>query len=70
MNLDIGFNMFRLRQLTGIPFTKLIEISAFLAYEHLKDNPELTRDIVQKYAIRKPEKQIEIDRKRGYQSVI
>ncbi len=41
MNIEIGFQMFRLRQLTGIPFTRLAEVAAEIAFNTLMNNPDL-----------------------------
>lgn len=70
MNIRIGFYMFRLRQLTGIPFTRLAEIAADVAYNALKDNSDLKMQLVENHSIRDPDRQIEIDIKKGYDKVI
>ena len=65
-----GFKSFRLRQLTGIPLTRICEVASDIAYEILIDNPELKQEVISKYSIRSPERQLEIDLKRGYEKVV
>jgi hypothetical protein len=57
---------YRLRQLTGIPLTRICEVASEIAYETLIENPELLRETRRKYAVRTPERQLEIDLSRGY----
>ena len=35
------YNSFRLRQLTGIPLTRICEVASEIAYDTLLENPEL-----------------------------
>ncbi|MGD0282352.1 MAG: hypothetical protein ABSB95_08330 [Dissulfurispiraceae bacterium] len=70
MNVEIGFNMFRLRQITGIPLTKLPEIAALITYEIIKDNDDFKRKLIKAHSIRDPERQIELDIKKGYEKVV
>jgi len=65
-----GFNAFRLRQLTGIPLTQICEVACEIAYKTLKDDPDLLREVIKKYSIRSPERQLELDLKKGYKKVI
>jgi hypothetical protein len=65
-----GFQSFRLRQLTGIPLTRICEVANEIAYNELLDNPELLAETMTKYSIRSPERQLEIDLERGYEKVI
>jgi len=65
-----GFNSFRLRQLTGIPLKRICEVACEIAYDTLVENPLLLRDIIEKYSIRPPERQLEIDLRRGYEKVV
>jgi hypothetical protein len=65
-----GFQSFRLRQLTGIPLTRICEVASEIAYNQLLNNPELLADTMRKYSIRSPERQLEIDLERGYEKVI
>ena len=65
-----GYNSFRLRQLTGIPLTRICEVASDIAYEVLKENAQLKREVIRKYAIRSPDRQLEIDLERGYERVI
>ncbi len=69
MNIEIGFQMFRLRQLTGIPFTRLSEVAAEIAFNTLMNNPELILKTIKTHSIRDPMRQIEIDINKGYKRV-
>jgi hypothetical protein len=70
MNVITGYHMFRLRQFTGIPMKNLAEVAAAVAYETLKNNEELKQKLMETYSIRTPEKQLEIDLKKGYEKLI
>jgi hypothetical protein len=61
-----GWNSYRLRQLTGIPLTRICEVASEIAYETLIENPELLKETRKKYAVRSPERQLQIDIERGY----
>ena len=65
-----GYRAFRLRQLTGIPLSRTCEVASDIAYRVLKDDDEFREDIIRRYSIRSPERQLEIDLKRGYEKVI
>ena len=65
-----GYKSFRLRQLTGIPLTRICEVASDIAYRVLLNNHDLREEITRKYSIRSPERQLEIDLKRGYEKVI
>jgi len=65
-----GFQSFRLRQLTGVPLTRICEVACEIAYNALRENPELLEETIRKYSIRSPERQLEIDLVRGYKKVI
>jgi hypothetical protein len=41
-----GYNSFRLRQLTGIPLSKICEVASDIAYEVLKENAEFREEII------------------------
>ena len=64
-----GYKSFRLRQLTGIPLSRVCEVASDIAYRVLKDDDEFREDIIKRYSIRSPERQLEIDLKRGYEKV-
>ncbi len=64
------YNSFRLRQLTGIPITRICEVACEIAYDTLIENPELLEITRRKYAVRSPERQLEIDLGRGYERVV
>ena len=64
-----GYRSFRLRQLTGIPLSRVCEVASDIAYRVLKDDDEFREDIIKRYSIRSPERQLEIDLKRGYEKV-
>ena len=64
-----GHRSFRLRQLTGIPLSRICEVASDIAYRVLKDDDEFREDIIKRYSIRSPERQLEIDLKRGYEKV-
>jgi hypothetical protein len=57
---------YRLRQLTGIPLTRICEVASEIAYETLLKDPEFLERTRKKYAVRTPERQLEIDLSRGY----
>ena len=65
-----GFKSFRLRQLTGIPLTRICEVASGIAYEVLLENPNLKQEVIDKYSIRSPQRQLEIDLKKGYEKVV
>ena len=50
----IGFNRFRLRQYTGIPLSRISEAASEIAYDILRADQELRREIMDKYSIRSP----------------
>ncbi len=54
MNIEIGFQMFRLRQLTGIPFTRLAEVAAEIAFNTLINDPNLVSRTIKTHSIRDP----------------
>ena len=60
------YNSFRLRQFTGIPLTRICEVACEIAYEALLRDPELLERTREKYAVRTPERQLEIDLSRGW----
>jgi hypothetical protein len=64
------YNSYRLRQLTGIPLTRICEVACEIAYDTLIENPFLLEETRKKYAVRTPERQLEIDLDRGYEKVI
>jgi hypothetical protein len=51
-----GYKSFRLRQLTGIPLTRICEVACDIAYDTLLKNPELLEKTKKEYAIRSPER--------------
>jgi hypothetical protein len=57
---------YRLRQLTGIPLTRICEVASEIAYETLIEKPELLETTRKKYVVRSPERQLQIDLDRGY----
>ena len=57
---------YRLRQLTGIPLTRICEVASEIAYETLLKDPEFLERTRKKYAVRTSERQLEIDLSRGY----
>jgi hypothetical protein len=59
-----------LRQLTGIPLTRICEVASEIAYETLLKDPELLERTRKKYAVRTPERQLEIDLSRGYERLV
>ncbi len=69
MNIEIGFHMFRLRQLTGIPFTRLAEVAAEIAFNILMNDPDLKSKTIKTHSARNPMRQIEIDINKGYKRV-
>ena len=64
-----GYRSFRLRQLTGIPLSRVCEVASDIAYRVLRDDDEFREGIIRRYSIRSPERQLEIDLKRGYEKV-
>lgn len=70
MTISYGeFHSFRLRQLTGIPITRICEVACEIAYDTLLKDPELLERTIKKYSVRSPEKQLEIDLEKGYEKV-
>lgn len=67
---NAGYKSFRLRQLTGIPLSRICEVACDIAYEVLRENPVLKDETIRKYSIRSPERQLEIDIKNGYEKVV
>ncbi|MFX0141028.1 MAG: hypothetical protein ACFFDN_45740 [Candidatus Hodarchaeota archaeon] len=67
---NAGYKSFRLRQLTGIPLSRICEVACYIAYEALMENPRLKDETIRKYSIRSPERQLEMDLKNGYGKVI
>jgi len=65
-----GYQSFRLRQLTGIPLSRICEVACEVAYHTLLDDPSLLQEIRNGYSIRSPERQLEIDLKNGYEKVV
>jgi hypothetical protein len=65
-----GYRAFRLRQLTGIPLSRICEVASDIAYEVLKENAQLREEIIEKYSVRSPDRQLEMDLKKGYERVI
>ena len=61
---------YRLRQFTGIPLTRICEVASEIAYETLLKNPEFLEETRKKYAVRTPERQLEIDLSRGYERLV
>ena len=61
---------YRLRQLTGIPLTRICEVASEIAYETLLKDPEFLERTRKKYAMRTPERQLEIDLSRGYERLV
>jgi len=59
------YNSFRLRQLTGIPLTRICEVAYEIAYETLLERPDLLQETIRKYSVRSPERELEIDLARG-----
>jgi hypothetical protein len=66
----IGYKSFRLRQLTGIPLSRLCEVACDIAYDILREDSELREEVISKYSIRSPERQLEIDLSKGYERVV
>jgi hypothetical protein len=64
-----GYQSFRLRQLTGIPLTRICEVACEVAYHKLLEDLDLLQEIREGYSIRTPERQLEIDLKNGYEKV-
>jgi hypothetical protein len=65
-----GYRSFRLRQLTGIPLTRICEVASDIAYRALMEDAELREEVTRKYSIRSPARQVEIDLNKGYEKVI
>jgi len=65
-----GYRSFRLRQLRGIPLTRICEVACDIAYQVLLENSDLRAKIIEEYSVRSPERQLEIDLERGYEKVI
>ena len=65
-----GYKSFRLRQLTGIPLSRICEVASDIAYRVLKDDTDLREEIIKRYSIRSPERQLEMDLRKGYEKVI
>ena len=61
---------YRLRQLTGIPLTRICEVASEIAYDTLLERPHLLQETIRKYSVRSPERQLEIDLSRGYERVV
>jgi hypothetical protein len=61
---------YRLRQLTGIPLTRICEVASEIAYDTLLENSDLLQETKKKYAVRTPERQLEIDLNRGYERLV
>ena len=61
---------YRLRQLTGIPLTRICEVASEIAYETLLKDPEFLERTRKKYAVRTAERQLEIDLSRGYERLV
>jgi hypothetical protein len=64
-----GYKSFRLRQLTGIPLSRICEVASDIAYRVLVDDAGLREDIISRYSLRSPQRQLEIDLKKGYGKV-
>jgi hypothetical protein len=65
-----GYQSFKLRQLTGIPLSRICEVACEIAYDSLIENPYLLDDTIKKYSIRSPERQLEIDLNKGYEKLV
>ena len=65
-----GYKSFKLRQLTGIPLSRICEVACEIAYDSLIENPYLLDDTIKKYSLRSPERQLEIDLSRGYEKLV
>jgi hypothetical protein len=64
------YNSYKLRQLTGIPLTRICEVACEIAYDTLLERPDLLQETIRKYSVRSPERQLEIDLARGYLKVV
>ena len=64
-----GYRSYRLRQLTGIPLARISEVASDIAYRVLVDDAGFREEIIRRYSIRSPDRQLEIDLKRGYEKV-
>jgi len=65
-----GYKSFRLRQLTGIPLTRICEVACEIAYDVLLKEPGLLEKTIKEYSVRTPERQLEIDLSMGYEKVV
>lgn len=65
-----GYQSFKLRQLTGVPITRLCEVACEIAYDTLLEKPELLRRLGESMPCVPPERQLEIDLNRGYEKVV
>ena len=63
-------NSYKLRQLTGIPLTRICEVACEIAYDTLLERPDLLQETIRKYSVRSPERQLEIDLAKGYDRVV
>jgi len=64
------YNSYKLRQLTGIPLTRICEVACEIAYDTLLERPDLLQETIRKYSVRSPQRQLEIDLARGYLRVV
>ena len=64
------YNSYKLRQLTGIPLTRICEVASEIAYDTLLERPDLLQDTIRKYSVRSPQRQLEIGLSRGYLKVV
>jgi hypothetical protein len=64
------YNSYKLRQLTGIPLTRICEVACDIAYDTLLEKPDLLQETIRKYSVRSPEHQLEIDLSRWYERVV
>jgi hypothetical protein len=64
------YNSYKLRQLTGIPLTRICEVACEIAYDTLLERPDLLQETIRKYSVRSPERQLEIDLSTGYLKVM
>jgi hypothetical protein len=49
-----GYRSFRLRQMTGIPLSRICEVACEIAYDTLLKDPELLDRTIKEYSIRSP----------------
>ncbi len=54
MNIEIGFHMFRLRQLTGIPLIRLAEVTVEISFSVLSEYHDLRDEVIKSHSIRTP----------------